>query len=150
MKKIAIGSDHRGFNLKSILIKHLQKRGFEVSDFGTFSRESCDYPVYCYKVADSVVKKDSHLGIFICKTGIGSCMALNKVKGARAALVHNIKGAKFSRFHNDANILVLGSDFVKTDYAKKIVNTWIKSEFEEGRHNRRVNQIKKIEEEHEF
>ena len=146
--RVAIGSDHRGFRLKNALIDYMKSKKIEVLDFGTFSEKSCDYPVYCFKVAQSVVKKKVNRGIFICKTGIGSSIALNKVKGARAALVHNIKGARFSRLHNDSNILVLGDDFVNTDYAKKIVNTWLKTEFEAGRHSRRITQIRKIEQEH--
>jgi len=142
---IAIGSDHRGFRLKRVLIEYLEGKGHKVLDFGTFSYESCDYPVYCLKVAESVRKKEAHRGVFICKTGIGSSIALNKTKVIRAALVHNLRGARFSRLHNDSNILVLGSDFVKPDYARKILNVWLRTEFEAGRHQRRLNQIKKIE-----
>ncbi len=150
MKTVAVGSDHQGVKLKETIRKLLEKKGYKIFDFGTYSKESCDYPVYCSKVAFSVVKKEADQGIFICKTGIGSCMALNKVKGARAALVHNIKGAKFSRYHNNANILVLGADFVKKDYAKRLVTTWLKSDFQGGRHERRVNQMQRIEEGHEL
>ena len=144
--KIAIGSDHRGFELKIELVNYLKKRGYEVLDFGTFSLASCDYPLYCLKVGEAVSSKKAQRGIFICKTGIGSCIALNKVKGVRAGLVYNIKAAKFSRLHNDANVLVLGADFVNFDYAKRLVGVWLNTEFEGGRHQRRINQIRKIEE----
>jgi ribose 5-phosphate isomerase B len=150
MKTVAIGSDHRGVGLKNFLVKSLEQKGYKILDFGTFSPKSCDYPVYCSKVAFSVVKRKADQGIFICKTGIGSCMALNKVKGVRAALVHNIKGAKFSRFHNDANILVLGADFVKKEYSKRLVITWLKSDFQGGRHVRRVKQMQRLEEGYEL
>ena len=148
--KIAIGADHQGFRLKRVLTEHLKKKGHDIIDFGTFSKESCDYPVYSHKVAEAVSKKKAHYGIFICKTGIGSAMALNKTRGVRAALVHNLKGAKLSRLHNNANVLVLGADFVNVDDAKKIATTWLKTAFEGGRHSRRVNQIGKIEQGHGF
>ena len=146
--KIAIGSDHRGFSLKRALSEALKKKGHDLLDFGTFSQESCDYPVYSLKVGESVARGKADVGIFICKTGIGSAIALNKVKGVRAALVHNCKGAKFSRLHNKANVLVFGADFVKAEPAKRIVATWLKTEFEAGRHSRRVDQIASIEEGH--
>jgi len=148
--KIAIGSDHRGFKLKSALIEFLRKKKHKVEDKGTFSTDSCDYPVYCYRAAVSVSKKKADRAILICKTGIGSAIAANKVKGVRAALVHNIKGAKFSRLHNDANVLVMGADFVDVILAKRIVSVWLSAEFEGGRHLRRVRQIKKIEEGYEL
>lgn len=146
--KIALGSDHRGFGLKRIIGDDLKKKGYEILDFGTFSKESCDYPVYGFKVAQAIAKKKASFGVFICKTGIGSAIALNKAKGIRAALVHNLKGAKFSRLHNNANVLVLGSDFVRSDQAKRIVAIWLKTGFEAGRHLRRVDQITDIEEGH--
>jgi len=142
---IAIGSDHRGFKLKRALTEYLKEKGHKILDFGTFSNESCDYPIYCFKVAESVVRGEAQRGIFICKTGIGSSIALNKTKQIRAAVACNVKGAKFSRLHNDSNVLVLGSDFIKPDYAKKILTVWLRTEFEGGRHQRRLNQIKKFE-----
>lgn len=142
--KIAIGSDHRGVKLKKVLTDYLVKK-HKVLDFGTFSEDSCDYPEYCFRVANEVSMRKAKFGIFICKTGIGSSIALNKVKGVRAALVHNLKGAKFSRLHNDANVLVFGAEFVKPDYAKRITGVWLNTKFEGGRHQRRINQIKRIE-----
>ena len=136
--------------MKRVLSESLKKKGHDVLDFGTFSKESCDYPVYGVKVGEAVAKGKADFGVFICKTGIGSAIALNKVKGVRAALVHNAKGARFSRLHNNANVLVLGSDFVKADQARKIASIWLTTEFEAGRHSRRVDQIKDIEEGHGF
>ena len=146
--KIAFGADHRGFHLKRVLSEYLKKKGHDVLDFGTFSKESCDYPVYGVKVGQAVAEGKADFGVFICKTGIGSSIALNKVRGVRAALVHDTKGAKFSRLHNNANVLVMGSDFVKAEQAKRIASIWLKTGFEAGRHSRRVEQIKDIEEGH--
>ena len=148
--RIAIGSDHRGFKLKGVISQYLKEKGHDLLDLGTFSEQSCDYPVYCSRLTQAILKNKFQRGIFICKTGIGSSISLNKIKGIRAALVYNLKAARFSRLHNDSNVLVLGSDFVKLDYAKKIVSTWLNTNFEAGRHSRRINQIRKIEEGHEF
>jgi len=147
---VAIGSDHRGFRLKKTLVKYLEQKEHKVIDFGTFALESCDYPVYCQKVGLQVARRRAQRGIFICKTGIGSSIALNKIKGIRASLVHNVKAARFARLHNDSNVLVLGSDFVKADYAKRIVRTWLTTGFEGTRHLRRIAQISRIEEGHEL
>lgn len=144
--RIGVASDHRGFKLKKYLLEYLKSKGHKVRDLGTFSQESCDYPLYCFQLARLVAGRKVERGIFICKTGIGSSIALNKVKGIRAALVYNLKGARLSRLHNDANILVLGSEFIRRDYAKRIVSIWLKSVFEGGRHLRRINQIRKLEE----
>ena len=148
--KIALGSDHRGVELKKTISEYLKKQKHKVLDVGTFSYESVDYPVYIGREAFLVKNKKAQRAIVICKTGIGSCMAANKVKGIRAALVHNLKGAKFSRLHNNANVLVLGADFVDKKLAKKIVSLWLKTEFEGGRHRRRIMQIKKLEEQNEL
>jgi ribose 5-phosphate isomerase B len=145
MMTIAIGSDHRGVDLKRSLVEYLKKRGYEVTDVGTFGSESCDYPEYCAKVGRMVAANKARFGVFICYTGVGSSIALNKVAGVRASLVHNVKGARFTRLHNDSNVLVLGSAFVNADLAKRILSTYLKTEFEGGRHMRRVEQINKIE-----
>ncbi len=147
---IAIGSDHRGLYLKGILSDFLKRKKHEVCDVGTFSSDSCDYPVYCSRVAHKVRKHEADFGVLICKTGVGSAIAANKVRGIRAALVHTIAGAKLARQHNNANVLVLGDDFVNEQSAKKIISAWSKAVFEGGRHARRLNQIKKIEEHHEL
>jgi len=148
MKKIStvfIGADHCGFKLKGKIIKFLQTKKLLVIDAGTFSKESCDYPLIAFKIGKNVVSSKNSRGILICKTGIGDSIAANKVKGVRAALCYNTKAARLSREHNDSNVLVLGSDFVKEKDAKKIINIWLETEFEGGRHLRRVKQIEKFE-----
>lgn len=143
---IALASDHRGFKLKTVLEKFLKEKGYETVDFGTYTSESCDYPDYVYPASVAVKEKKVNRAIVICYTGIGSCIVANKVKGIRAALVSNIAAAALTRRHNDSNVLVLATQALKTDYAKKIVLTWLKTEFEGGRHLRRINKIRDIEE----
>lgn len=145
MKKIVIGSDHGGFKLKEKLKAFLAKKGYTVKDAGCFNQESCDYPEFAYAVAESIAQGKFTKGILICKSGIGNSIVANKVKGVRAALCYNLKAAKLSRQHNDANLLVLGALFVKEALAKRIASLWLKTEFEGGRHLRRLRQIKKIE-----
>ncbi|MFC1754186.1 ribose 5-phosphate isomerase B [Thermoproteota archaeon] len=142
--KIAIGSDHGGFQLKKELLRFLKQQKLKVKDYGTYSSESCDYPKYAYSVARAVASKKANKGILICKSGIGNSIVANKVKGVRAALSYNIKAAKLSRKHNDSNVLVLGSLFTNISKSKKIVKAWLSSEFEGGRHLRRVKQIERI------
>ncbi|MDP2940047.1 MAG: ribose 5-phosphate isomerase B [Candidatus Omnitrophota bacterium] len=146
LPKIIIGADHRGFKLKEKIKLFLKAKGFAVEDKGTCSEEPCDYPKIAFKVGLGVVRAKNSRGILICKTGIGDSIAANKVKGVRAALCYNMKAARLSRQHNDANVLVLGSDFVREKLAKEIIETWLKIEFEGGRHLRRINQIKRFEE----
>ncbi|MFH1622477.1 MAG: ribose 5-phosphate isomerase B [Candidatus Omnitrophota bacterium] len=143
--KIAIGSDHGGFKLKQQIVKFLKENKHKVKDFGTNSQDSCDYPLIAYDVAKSVSRRHFQRGILICKSGIGNSIVANKAKGVRAALCYNIKAAKFSRKHNDANILVLGALFTNIINAKKLIKVWLKTEFEGGRHLRRVKQIERIE-----
>lgn len=145
--KIAIGCDHRGYKLKESLKRSLSRNGHKVSDFGTYSKETCDYPEFSSKVARAVANGRQDRGILICLTGIGSSIVANKVPGVRAALCHTIKSAKFSRRHNDANVLVLASGVVGKARAKEIVSGWLATDFEGGRHARRVRQIAKIERE---
>jgi ribose 5-phosphate isomerase B len=144
-KKIMIGCDHGGFLLKEQAKKFLKKNGWTVSDAGTFSEESMDYPDTAYKVALSVAKGKAWRGILICKSGIGNSIVANKLKNVRAALCYNIKAARLSRRHNDANILVLGSLFVNEERAKKIIEVWLETPFEGGRHLRRIQKIERIE-----
>jgi len=143
--KIVIGSDHRGVKLKSVITKFLTDKGHSVVDVGTYTEESCDYPVYCVKAGNMVVAKEVDTGIFICYTGIGSSIALNKIKGIRASLVSNVKAAKLTRQHNDSNMLVLGSAFLTNELALRIVSAYIRSEFEGGRHTKRVDMVNAIE-----
>lgn len=148
MKKIAvyIGSDHGGFRLKEKIAFFLRKNGFAVKDVGAFSEESMDYPDTALKVARAVAKNPSQRrGILICKSGIGNSIAANKVNGIRAALCYHLKAAKLSRQHNDANVLVLGSLFVHEKRAARLVEVWLSTPFEGGRHLRRLNKIERIE-----
>lgn len=144
--KIFIGADHRGFKLKKQLIRYLKSKKYDVVDVGTHTDEvSCDYPKISEKVAKAVTGTKNGVGILACMTGIGHSIAANKIRGARAALCYNKQAAFLSRSHNNANILVVGSKFVKPKDMAGIVTVWLKTSFEGGRHLRRVNQIKKIE-----
>jgi ribose 5-phosphate isomerase B len=143
--KIAIGSDHAGFELKEKIKKYLDELGYKYKDFGTDSNESVDYPDYASKVAEGVAKKEYDRGILICGSGIGMCMTANKIPGIRAALCHNIETAKLSREHNDANVLTFGARMIDENTAKDIVKVWLKTEFLGDRHLRRINKIKDIE-----
>ncbi len=145
MKTILIAADHGGFALKESLKPYLKNRGFTVDDLGPFSEERCDYPEFAYNLASKVGKGKSQRGILICKSGIGNSIVANRVPGVRAALCHNEKCAQLSREHNDSNILVLGSLFVKPSLARKIADIWLATKFQGGRHKRRLNQIKEIE-----
>lgn len=142
--QIAIGSDHGGFKLKQQIITFLKKKKLSVKDFGTDSEASCDYPQYAFRVAKYVAGNRMCKGILVCKSGIGNSIVANRVRGVRAALCHNIKTARLSRQHNDANVLVLGSLFVDNAKAKKIINVWLSTKFEGGRHLRRVKQIEEF------
>jgi len=144
--KIGVASDHRGFKLKNTLLKYLTGQGYEIVDFGTYSNDPCDYPDYTYSAASAVKNKETQRAIIICYTGIGSCIVANKVKGVRAALVYSLKSAYMSRRHNNSNVLVIPSHLFKIDSAKRIVSRWLKEEFEGGRHARRLQKIRKIEE----
>lgn len=145
--KIAIGSDHAGFEMKEHIKKHLKERGYEYHDFGaeTFDPQD-DYPIYGKKVAKAVASGDYDRGIAICGTGIGISIAANKVPGIRAATSYNVEMAKISRLHNDANVLALGGRITDIDLALKIVDEWLNTPFtDEERHIRRINQIQEIE-----
>jgi ribose 5-phosphate isomerase B len=144
-KKIAIGCDHGGFSLKEKITRYLRKQGVSIEDLGTFSQESMDYPDTAFKVAAAVSSGKVSYGVLICKSGIGNCIVANKVKNVRAALCYNLKAARLSRRHNDANVLVLGALFVSETAAKKIIDAWLKTSFEGGRHLRRIKKIERIE-----
>ena len=143
---IAIGSDHGGYALKQAIMKHLEKKGLEYKDYGTYTEDSCDYPIYGEAVARAVSAGECERGIVICGPGIGISMAANKVKGVRAALCGDCYSAEFTRLHNDANILALGARVVGEGLALKIVDTFLETGFEGGRHARRVALISEIEE----
>lgn len=143
--KIAIASDHAGFGLKSRILRYLTEKNLETSDLGTASRDSVDYPDYAVKVAKSVSQGQSDRGILICGTGIGMSIAANKVPGVRAALCHNVATAEVSRRHNDANVLALGERVLDEETALQIVETWLQSGFDAGRHQKRIEKIHEIE-----
>lgn len=139
--KVAIGSDHGGFELKEKIVDYLKRNKIEFEDFGTFSNESCDYPVFAKKVASEVASGNFNKGILICGTGIGVSIVANKVKGIRAALCFDTFCAQMSREHNNANVLCLGQRVLQQDLALEIVDVWFHSEFEGGRHEKRVGMI---------
>lgn len=143
--KLAIGSDHGGFRLKETIKTYLLAHDYEVTDFGTESEDSCDYPDFALPVAEAVAKGKYDRGILICGTGIGIGIVANKVKGVRAALCHDTFSAEACRNHNDANILTMGERIVGEGLALKIVETFLNSDFEGGRHQRRVDKIKTLE-----
>ncbi len=143
---IAIGADHGGYALKEEIKKHLEEKGIEYKDFGTYSPESVDYAAIAYKVCGSVMNGESERAILCCGTGIGISMAANKVKGIRAACCSDYFSAKFTRLHNDANVLCMGGRVVGAGLALEMVDVFLETEFEGGRHQRRVDQIMAIEE----
>lgn len=143
--KIAIGSDHAGFMLKSEIIKHIKDQGYEVKDFGCYSTASVDYPEFGQAVAEAVAKGECDRGIVCCGTGIGISIAANKVPGIRAALCSDCFSAKASREHNNANILALGERVIGIGLAKMITDIWLTTEFSGGRHSGRVDKLTEIE-----
>lgn len=142
--KVALGADHGGYTLKGDIIHFLKSEGHEPADYGTDSSEACDYPKYAAKVAKVVSERKAELGILICKSGNGMAMVANKFPGVRAAICFDRNVAALSRQHNNANILVLGSEHL-LDEPEVIIRSWLEAGFEGGRHKRRVDQISKIE-----
>ncbi len=143
--KISLGADHKGFELKEKIKKYFLDLGHQVTDFGTYSTQSVDYPDIGFKVAESVAKGESDFGIVFCWTGNGMNIVANKVKGIRSALCLNEEMASLARAHNNANVLALPSKFVSEELAKRIVDEWLSTEFEGGRHMSRVDKIKAFE-----
>ena len=140
--KIALGADHGGYSHKETIKKHLIERGFEVKDFGTYSLESTDYNDFAIKVAESVRDKLYDRGILICGTGIGMSVMANKVKGIRAALVHDLLTGEATRLHNNTNVLAMGGRVIELEKALKIVDVWVDTKFSnEERHIRRIKKI---------
>ncbi len=142
---IAIGSDHGGFALKQAIMEHLREKGVEYRDLGTYTEESCDYPEYGEAVARAVAGGEAERGIAICGTGIGISIAANKVRGVRAAVCGDCYSAEMTRRHNDANVLCMGGRVVGDGLALKIVDVFLETPFEGGRHARRVGKIHEIE-----
>lgn len=143
--RVAIGSDHGGFELKQALLSYLQQRGYRVKDLGPYSEEKVDYPDYAAAVARAVSREDADRGIMIDAAGIGSSMVCNKVRGIRAALCYNHETVVNSRAHNNANVLILGARFHKPEEACELVSTWLETKFEGGRHWPRINKMMAVE-----
>ena len=142
---IAIGCDHGGFELKNHVIKYLQDKGYEVKDYGTYSEESVDYPDCAKPVCEAVISGEAENGILFCGTGIGISMAANKYKGIRAALCSDVYSAKMTKQHNNANIICMGGRVIGRELAFMIVDAWLETEFEGGRHVNRIAKIHEIE-----
>ncbi len=143
--RLALGSDHRGLELKDKVIDYLKSNGHTAQDLGCYSTDSADYPDYASAVAESVASGQSDFGILICSSGIGMSITANKHKGVRAALCCGPELAIRARKHNDANVLCLGSDFISTEEALQTVSNFISTRFEGGRHQRRLDKISKLE-----
>ena len=143
--KISLGCDHGGLELKEKIKSHLEEKGFEVKDCGTYSKDSCDYPDFGKAAAQAVATGECDRGIVVCTTGIGISIAANKVRGIRCALLSDIMSARMTREHNDTNMMALGAAVVGPMLALEIVDTWLGTEFEGGRHQRRVDKMMEIE-----
>lgn len=139
--KIAIGADHGGYELKEEIVADLKSKGYEIKDFGTYSKESCNYPEFAKIVANQVVAGNFDRGILVCGSGIGMSIVANKIKGAIAALCWNLETAGLSRAHNNSNILCLGQRQLENGLGVKIVDKWLNSDFEGGRHKIRVDMM---------
>jgi ribose 5-phosphate isomerase B len=144
--KIAIGADHAGFSLKEGLREALANKGLEIVDFGTTSAESTDYPDYAEKVARAVASGEVERGILVCSTGVGMSIAANKVHGVRAALAYNTEEVGLTRAHNNANVLALGAKYTSLEQAGEMVDAFLETPFDGGRHERRVNKMMSLEE----
>ena len=139
--RIAIGSDHGGYEYKEQIVSHLKEKGYECVDVGTYSTDSCDYPVIARAVTTKITTGEADRGILICGTGIGMSIVANKVKGIRAALCGDTFSARASRAHNNSNVLCLGERVIGINLAMDIVDIWLESKFEGGRHQRRVDMM---------
>lgn len=142
--KLAIGSDHVGFELKPVIIEYLEELGHEVTDFGPYSSERTDYPIYGKKVAEEVAAGNFDCGILICGTGVGISISANKVKSIRAVVCSEPYSARLSKEHNNTNILAFGSRVVGSELAKMIVKDWLDAKFEGGRHSKRIEMLNRI------
>jgi ribose 5-phosphate isomerase B len=147
--KIAIGADHAGFSLKEGLREALAKQGLDIIDYGTVSSESTDYPDYAEKVARAVAGGEADCGVLVCSTGVGMSIAANKVRGVRAALAYNAEEVGLTRAHNNANVLAIGAKYTTLEQAKEMVDVFLATPFDGGRHERRVNKMMALEEKSE-
>ncbi len=143
--RIAIASDHRGLKFKRIIKKHLEEKGIKVKDFGPDNEGTCDYPDYARPAVESVLRDESNSAVLICASGIGMTIVANKFKGIRGALCLNPEMAKMAREHNNANVLILAANFTPQKDLKQILDNWILTSFEGGRHERRLGKITAIE-----
>ena len=144
--KIAIGCDHGALALKNKVVAHLEKNGYEVSDFGTHTPASCDYPEFAAAAAKAVAAGECEKGIVLCTTGIGVSIAANKIDGIRCALLSDVWSAKMTRLHNNTNVMAIGAGVVGENLALEIVDTWLDTEFSgEERHQRRINKVMALE-----
>ena len=145
--KIAIGCDHGALALKNKLVSHLAEVGYEVCDFGTYTLDSCDYPIYAAAAARAVAAGECDRGIVLCTTGIGVSIAANKIKGIRCALLHDLESARLTRLHNDTNMMALGAAVLEESFALELVDTWLTTEFSgDARHARRIAGVMALEE----
>ncbi len=144
--KIVLGADHGGYELKEIIKAHLEEKGFEYIDCGTYSTDSVDYPDYAYAACEKIQQGECELGLLFCGTGAGVCYTANKMRGILACNCSDTYTAKYSRLHNNANVLCLGGRVVGPGLAIELVDLFLTTQFEGGRHERRVNKIKRIEE----
>ena len=142
---VAIGSDHRGYHAKEQIKRLLAQMGHEVVDFGTRNDHSTDYPDYAVLVAAAVSEGQAERGVLLCGSGIGMCMTANKVRGIRAALCHDELTAEMSRRHNNANVLCMGGDLLGDELMRRMIEIWMSTEFDGGRHERRVTKIMETE-----
>ena len=145
--KIAVACDHGGFRLKNVLIEEMKKLGYEVKDYGTYSEDSCDYPDYASQAAKAVASGECEKGVVVCGTGIGVSITANKVKGIRCALVHDVFSAKATRAHNDTNMLAMGQRVIGEGLALEILHAWLETEYEGGRHDKRIEKMMALENE---
>ena len=143
--KISVACDHGGLELKNTIAKHLESLGHEVKDFGTYTKDSCDYPEFAAAAARAVAGGECERGIVVCTTGIGVSITANKIKGIRCALLSDLMSARLTRQHNDTNMMALGQGVVGEKLALEIVDTWLATEFEGGRHARRVGKLMDLE-----
>ena len=144
--RISFGSDHGGLELKNHLVTYLSKKGYDTIDFGTYTKDSCDYPDFAYAAAKSLSDGEVDYAIVICTTGIGVSIVANKVKGVRCSLVTNVVDAILTKEHNDSNCLALGAKNVSFELGEQICDAWLNASFQGGRHNNRVNKITLVEE----
>ena len=145
--KIALACDHGAYDLKETIKAHLTEKGYEVKDFGCFDKSSCDYPDFAAPAAKAVASGECDMGVLTCTTGIGVSITANKIKGIRCALLSDLMSARLTREHNDANMMAIGAGFTGKNMAERMVEVFLSTAFEGGRHERRVNKMMALEQE---